>query len=103
MSWLICNYLADGCGGAPSVIRECQTPGCGVQVWVSSAILPLVESGELHPRCWACHTQFGEAKDLRMHPAQLAELRRLDMVERGFEVLGAMNDELDDIRRGTYQ
>jgi hypothetical protein len=83
--WLVCNTLAEGCRVA-SNIRDCR---CGAQVWVSTLMTPLVDSGELLPMCWPCHRKTG--RSVTIHEREIDELTRLDQLEEGWQVIAEMN------------
>ncbi|MGH3687110.1 MAG: hypothetical protein ACRDRU_16965 [Pseudonocardiaceae bacterium] len=82
---LVCNRIGDG-SAAPSVVRECH---CGAQLWVTTLMLPLVESGELTPVCAPCGTREGRQIDI--HPRTMEVLIRRDQVAEAWQVVNALN------------
>lgn len=54
---------------------------------------PVVDRGELQPRCWACHELTGNI--VTIHERELQELERLDLVKEGWRLIDEMN-QLDD-------
>lgn len=88
--------VAQGASGDyPSVIRECRMPHCGVQLWVSTVHLALVERANgLWPRCWDCQAALGEP--VRMHEVDRAELEATGYLTQGRDVIDAMNEWLAD-------
>jgi hypothetical protein len=87
-STLICNRLVDGCA-APSGLRACR---CGTQLWVTTLMLPLVESGELTPVCAPCGTQ--EGRRIEIHPRTMEELIRRDQVDEAWQIVNVLNAEV---------
>jgi hypothetical protein len=95
--WLVCPSMYQGCS-APSNIRHCGKPrddgtihgGCGCQVLVSLVMCPLVDSGELVPRCWDCQADSGQP--VTMHDVERAELMRRGQLDFGWQWIGKAND-----------
>ena len=58
-------------------------------MWVSALMTPLVDSGELRPRCWPCHRTTG--RPVTIHPREINELTRLGQLEDGWQVIAHMN------------
>lgn len=90
VQWLVCNYLAWGSGGEPSVVRECRMIGCDTSVYVPALMLDLIESGELWPRCWGCHVENGG--DLKLHPAATEILASRGRLEEAQAIVDDMNE-----------
>lgn len=97
----MCGSLADGCGGVVANIRECGYPGkkrrgddgtedtCGAQVWVSAAMTPLVDSGELRPMCWPCQHTTGQS--VTLHDSEIKILTELGWLEQGWRIIAEIN------------
>jgi hypothetical protein len=88
VNWLVCNRLTEGCT-TESNLRDCQ---CGTQLWVSVLMTPLVDSGELLPRCWSCQQKAG--RTVAIHPREIEALTDLGRLEEGRQIIAAMNARL---------
>ena len=66
---LVCATIYDGNSGWPSVIRDC---GCGHQLWVSTAMLELVDTWRVIAICLGCH--LSDRKPMELHPAVMPSL-----------------------------
>lgn len=66
---LVCASISDGNSGFPAVLRDC---GCGKQLWVSTAMLELVDARTLHAACLGCH--LTDRKPLALHSAAMPTL-----------------------------
>lgn len=85
---MICNGVTEG-AAAPSVLRQCH---CGVQVWVSTVMLPVVEAGELEPVCTPCGLQSGQP--IAIHPRSLDVLTDAHQLAEAREIVAALNARL---------
>lgn len=76
---LVCATINDGTSGFPSVLRDC---ACGKQLWVSAAMLELVDARTIHVVCLGCHRTA--ALPMTLHPACMPTLH---LMGRSFDAL----------------
>lgn len=70
--------------------------GCETEVYVPLLMLTLIESGELWPRCWACHVENGD--DLKLHPVAAEILAARGRLEEAQEIIDDMNEAAQEER-----
>lgn len=87
---LICS-LSSQIPGTPAVVRTCHE--CGTEVWVSLAMQPRVDTGELQPLCQPCAPAATDPDNqyAMIHPDQVAELRNIGILGFAKDVVATFN------------
>lgn len=88
---IMCN-LADEEPVVPSGRFACGD--CGVELWVSDAMSPRVESGEILPVCEQCTLKLSPEYTFTIAPEQVPELERLGLREFAEDVAERWNTNM---------
>lgn len=83
---LVCASISDGNSGFPAVLRDC---GCGKQLWVSTAMLELVDARTLHAVCLGCH--LTDRKPLELHSASMPTLHLIGRSADAWRCVAMLN------------
>jgi hypothetical protein len=84
---VVCATINDGTGGWPAVNRDCQ--GCGKQLWVSVAMLEVVDSRTALPICLGCHRS--DYTPMVLHPEGMPQLHILGMSMDAWRCIAVLN------------
>jgi hypothetical protein len=84
---VVCATIHDGTGGWPAVNRDCQ--GCGKQLWVSTAMLELVDSRRILPICLGCHRS--DYTPMKLHAEAMPQLHILGMSADAIRCVAVLN------------
>ena len=84
---VICATIHDGTSGWLAVNRDCQ--GCGKQLWVSTAMLELVDSRKMLPICHGCHRS--DYSPMTLHPEAMPPLHILGCSADAWRCVATLN------------
>lgn len=70
---VVCATINDGTSGFPAVNRDCQS--CGKQLWVSVAMLEVVDSRRAIAVCLGCHRS--DYSPMQLHAEAMPQLHIL--------------------------
>lgn len=83
---VVCASIFDGTAW-PAVNRDCQ--GCGKQLWVSVAMLELVDSRQALPVCLGCHRS--DTSPMELHAQAMPPLHILGMSADAWRCVAMLN------------
>lgn len=84
---LVCASISDGNSGFPAVLRDC---GCGKQLWVSTALLELVDGRTLQAVCLGCH--LTDRKPLELPSAAMPTLHLMGRSADAWRCVAMLDD-----------
>lgn len=84
---LVCSSIHEGNGCVPACLRYCL---CGLQLWVSTPMVALVDSGRIEPTCWGCFLALRAS--LTIHDESVGLLALDNRVQDAWRLVGRLND-----------
>lgn len=84
---VVCAAVSDGNAGWPAVNRDCDS--CGKQLWVSVAMLELVDSRAAQPVCLGCHRS--DYAPMKLHHAAMPPLHLAGMSADAWRCVAVLN------------
>lgn len=89
MDHLICNTATEGCW-VPANQRTCAA--CGVSVWVSADMTPVVDAGKVTPTCVACWDATPDNGGMHaLHPSQMRQLAEAGVLDFAHQFVTTIN------------